>query len=104
MLPLVIDLADERTVLVITLWVMAAWLKDVWDRFPHLAITSPEKRCGKSRLLDLIEALSHQPILTANASPSAVYRSIGAHPSDPPTLLIDEADRFVRKEAETDFV
>ena len=30
--------------------------------------------------------------MTTNASPSAVYRSIGMSPEDPPTLLIDEAD------------
>ncbi len=49
-------------------------------------------RCGKSRLLDLVEALCHRPILTANASPSAVYRCIGEDHTDPSTLLIDEAD------------
>jgi hypothetical protein len=43
-------------------------------------------------LLDLIEALCHRPIMTTNASPSAVYQSIGQDPTDPPTLLIDEAD------------
>ena len=31
--------------------------------------------------------LSWRPLLTANASPSAVYRSIGMTPDDPPTLL-----------------
>ena len=61
---------------------------------PHarLVIKAPEKRCGKSRLLDLIEALCHKPLMTANASPSAVYRSIGADPDDPPAPLMDEAD------------
>jgi hypothetical protein len=42
--------------------------------------------------LDLVEALAHRPVTTTNASPSAIYRCIGANPEDPPTLLIDEAD------------
>ena len=73
-----------------------------WHAAPRLVIKAPEKRCGKSRLLDLIEALCHRPILTTNASPSAVYRSIGADPSDPPTLLIDEADAIFGPKAAGD--
>lgn len=57
-----------------------------WNAEPRL-VKAPEKRCGKSRLLDLIEALRHRPIMTTNASPSAVYRCIGADPTNPPTLL-----------------
>ena len=35
------------------------------NRVVHRGLTP----CGKSRLLDLIEALCHQPLMTANASP-----------------------------------
>ena len=85
-------LPSDHTAAAVVLWIAATHAVPAWNTAPRLVIKAPEKRCGKSRLLDLIEALSHQPILTANASPSAVYRSIGAHPADPPTLLIDEAD------------
>jgi hypothetical protein len=54
-----------------------------------VVIRAPERRCGKSRLLDIVEAGGHDPLITVNASPAAVYRSITA---DPPTLLVDEAD------------
>ena len=74
------------------LWIAASHGVPAWNAAPRLVIKAPEKRCGKSRLLDLIEALCHRPIMTTNASPSAVYRSIGQDPTDPPTLLIDEAD------------
>src|SRR5262245_38620263 len=37
----------DATIAVISLWVMAARLMDRWDRFPHLAVSSPEMRCGK---------------------------------------------------------
>ena len=54
-------------------------------------IKSPEKRCGKTRLLELIEATSSNPVSTVNASAAAIFRLI--EQSNPrPTLLLDEAD------------
>ena len=82
----------DHAAVAVVLWIAATHAMPAWNTAARLVIKAPEKRCGKSRLLDLIEALCHRPILTANASPSAVYRSIGADPDDPPTLLIDEAD------------
>jgi hypothetical protein len=66
---------------------------------PRLVIRAPEKRCGKSRLLDLVQGTCHAPLTTVNASPAAVYRAIGS--DTPPTLLVDEADTiFGGKNAE----
>ena len=73
----------------IVLWIAATHGAQAWNCAPRLDITSPVKRCGKSRLLDIIEATCHDPLLTVNISPAALVRSIGA---DPPTLLLDEAD------------
>src|SRR5262245_22696114 len=42
----------EPALLAVAAWVMASWLDDLWDRFPLLGVTSPEKRCGKTRLLE----------------------------------------------------
>lgn len=83
--------SDEAAAAVV-LWMAATHGMPAWNAAPRLVIKAPEKRCGKSRLLDLVEALCHLPLMTTNASPSAVYRSIGQNPTDPPTLLIDEAD------------
>ena len=33
----------ESAILVLSVWVVAAWLAEKWDRLAHLAITSPEK-------------------------------------------------------------
>ena len=63
--------------------------RPAWNCAPRLDVTSPVKRCGKSRLLDIIEATCHDPLMTVNISPAALVRSIG---DDPPTLLLDEAD------------
>lgn len=74
----------------VVLWIAASHAQPAWAHAPRLVIRAPEKRCGKSRLLDIVEGACHNPLITVNASPAAVYRSIGSE--HPPTLLIDEAD------------
>ncbi len=74
----------------VTLWIAASHVQPAWEHAPRLVIRGPEKRCGKSRLLDIVDATCHAPLMTVNASTPAVYRSIGL--DEPPTLLIDEAD------------
>ena len=61
----------------------------------RLVIKSPAKRCGKSRLLDVLGSLVAAPLLTANISAAALVRSIGK--DNPPTLLLDEADATFSK-------
>lgn len=59
---------------------------------PTLAVTSPEKRCGKTTLLGWLAALVDKPLMAANISASAIFRAVDkCHP----TLLIDEADSFL---------
>jgi Protein of unknown function (DUF3631) len=73
----------------VTLWVAASHAQPAWEHAPRLAVVSPLKRCGKSRLLDVVAETCHAPLITVNATIAAVVRSIG---QDPPTLLVDEAD------------
>lgn len=84
-------------ILVISSWVAAAWLSDNWDRFPHLAITSPEKRCGKTLLLQAIETVAPNPYNTTNISPAALYRLVE---KERPTLILDEAQSMRRGASE----
>lgn len=79
----------------VTLWIAATHAQGAWQHATRLIVKSPEKRCGKSRLLDLIEATCHKPLVTVNASVAAIYRSID--PADPPTLIFDEADSIFGK-------
>ena len=79
----------------VTLWVAASHAQPAWEHATRLAIKTPVKRCGKSRLLDLAEALCHQPLPTVNVSVAALVRSINE--DDPPTLLLDEADTIFGK-------
>lgn len=83
----------------VVLWIAASHAQPAWAHAPRLVIRAPEKRCGKSRLLDVIEATCHNPLITVNASTAAIYRSID---DDPPTLLVDESDTiFGGKSADT---
>ncbi|MGB6163435.1 MAG: DUF3631 domain-containing protein [Pseudonocardiaceae bacterium] len=81
----------------VTLWIAATHAQPAWAHAPRLVIRGPEKRCGKSRLLDMVEALCRDPFITVNSSPAAVYRSIT---SDPPTMLVDEADTIFGPKAD----
>jgi hypothetical protein len=67
---------------------------DVWEGFPHVAITSPEPRSGKSNLLKVLSYLCPRPRLTVGMTPAALFRSVAA---DKPTVLYDEAQGLRRK-------
>ncbi|NGO70727.1 DUF3631 domain-containing protein [Streptomyces boncukensis] len=73
----------------VTLWVAATHLQPAFQHAPRLAVVGPAKRCGKSRLLDVVTETVHKPVITVNASTAAVFRSVT---EEPPTLLVDEAD------------
>src|SRR6266498_4229438 len=83
----------------VALWVAATHAQPAWEHAPRLAVVSPLKRCGKSRLLDIVAETCHELLITVNATIAAVVRAIGA---DPPTLLVDEADTLwgSRKQAD----
>lgn len=88
---------DADTVTAATLWVAFTWIIDLVNVAPLAVITAPEKRCGKSQLLDLIGRLSRRPLVASNISPAAIFRVIEAYG---PTLLIDEADAFLKENEE----
>ena len=84
---------EKSSAIAIALYVLLTYCVEVISCCTTLAIESPEKRCGKTTLLDLLMRLVYRPIPAANISPAAVYRMIEAMQ---PTLLIDEADTFLR--------
>src|SRR5262245_31852861 len=58
------------------LWTAATHGQDAWEHAPRSAVVSPEKRCGKSRLMDVTEALAHDPLVTVNISSAALVRAV----------------------------
>lgn len=59
---------------------------------PRLAIGSPDKQCGKTTALELLQMVACKPLPTANVTAAAVFRTVEACT---PTLLVDEADTFL---------
>lgn len=76
----------------VTLWTAATHGLAAWQHATRLVILSPQKRCGKSRLMDIVAALSFSPLMCSDTSPAAVFRSIGDNDDETPTLFVDEAD------------
>ena len=84
-------------IVALSVWALGSFCMDAWRVWPKLLITSPEKRCGKSTLLEAMEGVVYRALLTSNITPSAVFRSIEEWS---PTLLIDEADTFAKNNDE----
>jgi hypothetical protein len=87
----------ETDLCAVVAWVLGAWLHDLWDRFPNLAITSPEKRSGKSRLLELLMQVCPRPWLVINPTFAVVHRKVKL---EHPTMLLDEAQVMLRLHTE----
>jgi hypothetical protein len=81
----------------IAVWILHTHALDAAQISPRLAIISPEKRCGKSTVLKLLGALVRRPLHTTNVTTAVVFRAIEAYQ---PTLLVDEADTFLREHDE----
>jgi putative DNA primase/helicase len=79
------------------LWIVFTHAIDAAEVAPILMLKSAEKRCGKTTALSLIQRLSYRALPAANITAPALFRSIEAWA---PTLLIDEADMFLKDSPE----
>jgi Protein of unknown function (DUF3631) len=76
------------------LYIAATYAAGSLQFAPRLRVKSPQKRCGKTRFLEVSSWLAYNPLKTANISAAALVRSIG---DDPPTIIFDEADAVFGK-------
>lgn len=81
-----------------TLWIAHTYLISELDFSPRLAIWSPEKRCGKTLNLEIVELLLKKPRRTSSMSSSVLYRMISL--DEATVFLIDESDRIFSKKAD----
>ncbi|MBI4310221.1 MAG: DUF3631 domain-containing protein [Chloroflexi bacterium] len=81
----------------IALWVVHTHAFAAAEATPYLSITSPEKRSGKTRLLEVLELLVARPWLTGRVTAAVLARKVDA---ECPTLLLDESDAAFKGDRE----
>ena len=81
----------------LALWSIFSYCIEANNIAPKLLITSPEKRCGKTTLLDVLAGVTWKPLSASNVTPAVIYRVI-EHIGG--TLILDEADTFIKNNPE----
>lgn len=81
----------------LALWAIFSHCIDAGNIAPKLLIYSPEKRCGKTTLLDVLMNLVWKALPASNISPAATFRAIESIGG---TIMIDEADTFIKDNPE----
>ena len=74
----------------LALWIAYCHAIFEFDFSPRLGIWSPEKRCGKSLLLEIIQHLTPNSIMTSSITAPALYRM--REKDESLVFLIDESD------------
>lgn len=84
-----VSLPGEEEAIALATWVLHSWASDAAHATPYLIVLSPERRTGKTRLLETLELLVRAPWRVTSTSEAALFRKIA---KDRPTLLLDEID------------
>ncbi len=79
----------NQQAIAVALWVAHTHAFEAAECTPYLHAGSAEKRCGKTRLLEVLELLVAAPWFTGRTSAAVLPRKIDR---DRPTLLLDESD------------
>lgn len=72
----------------LALWTVATHVSDAFGAFPYIAVLSPVKRSGKTRVLEVLELICAKPQRITSASPASIFRMM----KESPTLLLDEVE------------
>ena len=75
----------------VSLWIAHTFVYQRFTVTPRLMVTSPVRGCGKTTLLDLLEALCVRPLKSDSITAASIYHAVDR---EHPTLLIDEADNL----------
>ena len=75
----------------VSLWIAHTFVHQRFTVTPRLMVTSPVRGCGKTTLLDLLEAMCVRPLKSDSITAASIYHAVDR---EHPTLLIDEADNL----------
>jgi hypothetical protein len=81
----------QQQFVAVSLWIAHTFVYQRFTVTPRLMVTSPVRGCGKTTLLDLLEAMCVRPLKSDSITAAGIYHAVDrGHP----TLLIDEADNL----------
>jgi hypothetical protein len=80
---------NDSQLAILALWVAHTHALQAAETTPYLSVTSAEKQCGKTRLLEVLSLLVAKPWFTGSVSKAVLVRKLDAVQ---PTLLLDETD------------
>ncbi|MDG6950169.1 MAG: hypothetical protein JRM77_10095, partial [Nitrososphaerota archaeon] len=89
-----LDLADDRGYDVFAAWIISTYLRDKWRAVPFLFFLG-NPGTGKTRALEIAQALSFRVLLVNSISAPAVFRIDEEYH---PTLCLDETEYLSREE------
>jgi hypothetical protein len=78
----------------VALWIAHTHVVAAFETTPFLNVASPEKRCGKTRLLDVLELVVARPWRAITPTEAVLFRKIEA---ETPTILLDETDAIFER-------
>jgi type II secretory pathway pseudopilin PulG len=84
---------NDESMWAVALWIMHTYVTPAFDISGRLAILSRQPASGKTRVLELVQKMSVNPMSAVAITPSVLWRKIEAS-SPPPTILLDEADGY----------
>lgn len=83
-------LPEEALYDVLTAWIFASWIREIWSTVPYLFFYGPVAS-GKTRGLEVLQQLCYRGILASNISSAALFRICETwHP----TLFLDETEIY----------
>jgi hypothetical protein len=88
---------SEHEAVALALYVLHTWALDAAMATPYVLVISPEKRSGKTRLLEALELVAREPLRTSSISEAGLFQAVEKWR---PTLLIDEIDRLFGSRSE----
>jgi hypothetical protein len=84
-------LKDPSLYRLLALWIIHTYLIDEFEYTPYLFVYSPERGCGKTCLLSVLDLLVFKSSgITASPTEAVIFRSAHGH-----TQILDEADTYL---------
>jgi len=90
---------DEHALVATTLWAAHAHMIEHFHTSARLALLSPEPESGKTRVLEVLEPLVPESLLTLSPSPATIFRTLADVQM---TLLLDEVDTIFSRKGKDD--